>query len=696
MSSEPPSPQRPSEHGDELSRIVEDVLRRREAGEQVDIQEVIASHPELGPELEEKLRALELVERAQERAEGADEATPVQSPTGSAADPYGPTLPSDAQDPEHDPSSGDEPPRRKVSIAGYKIIRRLSEGGQGVVYQAIQESTKSKVAIKVLLQGVHASKMARKRFEREIELVAQLKHPNIISIFDSGVADDGSRYYVMNYVRGLPLQQYVHENKVPLEDALKLFGVVCETVQYAHQHGVIHRDLKPSNILVDSDGNPQILDFGLAKQLSAPLETVVSITQNVIGTLPYMSPEQARGNPDEIDTRTDIYALGVILYEILTGHFPYPVIGQMADVLRHITETPPTPPSREWKSESGIHKRTTGRRRRRHSKCPIDDEVQTIVFKALAKERKRRYQSAGELARDITYYLHGEPILAKRDSGWYLLRKTLSRHSRQIAMVLVLLVAVTSVVTIVRTRRQQRDLKAYGFVQEGVKAAILKDLDKAIEAYENALEVDPNQFKALGNFAILKKDRYFAALRGQADTSLLTDAIALLDRAVLLRPDEARIVNVKAVVLYSLGRLDEADQACRRALSLKTDFFQAATILAKVLAQQGKMDEALQAAHQATALAAGQGLRIHAYSSSAWVTLGTVQLHLRQPAALASLNNSIECERGKPWAYLMRARLRLQSEEPSDVDLALDDAKFAYASAPVADARIERTLALAH
>jgi len=322
-------------------------------------------------------------------------------------------------------------------IEGYEVGERLGEGGQGIVYRAVQQFPRREVVIKLLKDGPRSASAAAKRFEREILIAARLQHPGIVTVHDSGVLPDGRRFCVMEYVHGLPLGQYVKERGLSLGETLELFARVCDAVSYAHQRGIMHRDLKPSNILVDADGQPKVVDFGLARAVGQIEDMNVSRDGQVVGAPAYMSPEQTRGNPDEIDVRTDVYSLGVILYELLTGVFPYDVESDLHSLITRIREQAPTPPTSAWKTDSGIHsaRRTRWFRRASLSRCPIDWELETIVLFCLRKERDRRYQSAGELARDIRRYLAGEAIHAKGDSVGYILKKWLWRRRRQIAAV---------------------------------------------------------------------------------------------------------------------------------------------------------------------------------------------------------------------------------------------------------------------
>ena len=245
-------------------------------------------------------------------------------------------------------------------------------------------------------EGPFATAGEQARFEREVQILGQLNHPNIVAIHDSGQAA-GCHYFVMDYISGQPLDVWMAGAAHSIEETLRLFAKICNAVNAAHLRGITHRDLKPGNIRVDENGEPHILDFGLAKVVHSPEEaSLMTMTGQFMGSLPWASPEQAEGAPSKIDIRTDVYSLGVILYQMLTGKFPYEVIGNMRDVLDRIMKAEPARPST-------IRKR-------------INDEVETIVLKCLAKERERRYQTAGELARDIGHYLAGEPIEAKRDS----------------------------------------------------------------------------------------------------------------------------------------------------------------------------------------------------------------------------------------------------------------------------------------
>ena len=325
----------------------------------------------------------------------------------------------------------------RPQIEGYEILEEVHRGGQGVVYRAVQQGTKRPVALKILLEGEFASETTLRRFEREVELAASLRHPNIVTILESG-SFDGRYFCAMEFIDGVRLDEFVRSRQLRIGELLLRFTTICDAVNYAHQHGVIHRDLKPSNILVDAAGEPHVLDFGLAKsqRSSSPHETTVallSLTGQVVGTLAYMSPEQAAGTA-EVDLRTDVYSLGVILYELLAGRTPYSVDGPLGEVLHRIANEDPIPP-RSMRAEAPY-----GRY--------LDDELSTILLRALEKDPVRRYQTAGDLARDIQLYLTGRPIEAKRASGLYLFRKTLRRYGIQASFVALLLIVMVSALAI--------------------------------------------------------------------------------------------------------------------------------------------------------------------------------------------------------------------------------------------------------
>ena len=324
------------------------------------------------------------------------------------------------------------PPRQRIE--GYRIISEVFRGGQGVVYKGLQENTKRIVAIKVMLGGALASERARQRFEREVELVASLRHRNIVTVHDSGQLEDGSSFFVMEFIKGVPLSRahIFGRDLLPedQEDSFRLrirqFIDICDAIQYAHQRGIIHRDLKPGNIMVDRSGTPKVFDFGVAKVLGPSTEVEATLTGEFVGTFAYASPEQVKGDTDAIDTRSDVYALGLILYELLTDAHPYPVRGSVSDIIQNITGAEPEPLTRH---EPGIKR-----------------DLQAIVLKSIEKDPDRRYQSAAAFAQDLQNYLDGEPVEALRDNASYVLSKVVRRYRAPIligSMVVLSLVVVS-------------------------------------------------------------------------------------------------------------------------------------------------------------------------------------------------------------------------------------------------------------
>jgi len=311
---------------------------------------------------------------------------------------------------------GTRPPRAP-KIKGYEILGMLGEAAQGRVWRARQLSTRRQVALKVPRSDLLRSRKAMARFAREIELAARLNHPNIARIYGSGLCD-GLYYYAMELIEGAPLDQYAQQHELSVRQTMELMLAVCEAIQHAHQNGVIHRDLKPSNILVDQDGKPRVVDFGLARTvLDGSTFQTLSTDGEVTGTPAYMSPEQAAGQQGRLDTRTDVYSLGVVLYELLTGDFPYDVTTSTLQTLQNIRESEPISPSKFV----------------RH----LDRDIQAIVLKALAKEPDERYQSAAELVSDIRHWLDGEPVRARAHSSLYLLRKVLAKRRYLLTPLLV-------------------------------------------------------------------------------------------------------------------------------------------------------------------------------------------------------------------------------------------------------------------
>src|SRR5262245_24615216 len=341
-------------------------------------------------------------------------------------------------------------------IGPYKLIEQIGEGGFGVVFLAEQQApVRRQVALKVLKPGMDTRQIVA-RFEAERQALALMDHTNIAQVFDGGATASGRPYFVMELVRGVTITHYCDQNHLTPRERLELFIPVCQAVQHAHQKGIIHRDLKPSNVLValcDGKPVPKVIDFGVAKAAGPSLtdKTLVTGFGNIVGTLEYMSPEQAEINQLDIDTRSDIYSLGVLLYELLTGTTPFTrkelTQAGMLEMLRVIREQEPSKPSTKLSTADGLPTLAANRGTEPAKLTKlVRGELDWIVMKALEKDRNRRYETANGFAMDVQRYLADEPVQACPPSVGYRLRKFARRNKAALTMAAVVTLAVLLVV----------------------------------------------------------------------------------------------------------------------------------------------------------------------------------------------------------------------------------------------------------
>ncbi len=393
-------------------------------------------------------------------------------------------------------------------VGPYKLLQQIGEGGMGVVYMAEQSApVRRRVALKIIKPGMDTREVIA-RFEAERQALALMDHSNIARVFDAGATAAGRPYFVMELVRGVPITDFCDQNNLPVHERLELFVTVCHAVQHAHQKGIIHRDIKPSNVLVtlhDGQPVPKVIDFGVAKAIGQQLTDKTLYTQlaQMVGTPLYMSPEQAQLTGQDVDTRGDIYSLGVLLYELLTGSTPL-ARGSMKkaaleEVRRMIREEAPPSPSMRLSSTAGEAQTAVAAHRRldpRGLSRLVRGDLDWIVMKALEKDRTRRYETANGFAADIARYLCDEPVEACPPSSGYRFRKFARRNRVTFAIgttvTAALLVAVVALAVSNALVRRESDAKELALEEKskalGEKVAALGQKEQALNEKQEALQ----------------------------------------------------------------------------------------------------------------------------------------------------------------------------------------------------------------
>jgi tetratricopeptide (TPR) repeat protein/tRNA A-37 threonylcarbamoyl transferase component Bud32 len=531
-------------------------------------------------------------------------------------------------------------------VPGYRLLEEISRGSQGVVYRALQERTRRVVALKMLLRGTFATEKQRRRFEREVEIGAALKHPGIVTIYDVTPVRGGRCAYAMEYVPGLHLDAWQPTGKTPRERRaaiLRLFIQVCEAVQYAHNNGVIHRDLKPANIIVDDAGNAHVLDFGIAKATGASAQAMATQSLEFAGTLAYASPEQVAGDPELVDARTDVYSLGVMLYLMLCGRHPFSLEGSLLDVAARIRAGEPARP--------------------REIDPSISRDLEEVVLHALRKDPRERYQSPGGLGADLRRALRGDPVSVKRDSAWYVLRKALVRRRRTIAALLAIAIVVAyfSIQAVLARARaaSARQLAADETARVGALSTLLHDILPPLRqrpVLSESLRIDEGLQRLRGKVFLgymaddpareaAAQTLLALALRDRGQLALAEEAMRLgLCRLVAehgeRHPAVAQTLHDLAGVLLDRRRLWEAQNSCEQALRMRVELFGAAdartadsrALRARILVTAERPAEAVTDALAAAAILAASGSAGELALARCLDTLSAAQLALGRDA----------------------------------------------------------------